>query len=56
MLDSPRQIEAALRRGSQAELTDHLDYLNGAAEASLFSDSPSRTVADYIFQTVKFDR
>jgi transposase-like protein len=35
----PGLIKAALERGLQAELTDHLGYEKGAAEASLFVNS-----------------
>ena len=35
----PGLIRAALERGLQAELTDHLGYEKGAAEASLFANS-----------------
>ena len=35
----PGLIKAALERGLQAELTDHLGYEKGAAEASLFANS-----------------
>jgi len=35
----PGLIQAALERGLQAELTDHLGYEKGAVEASLFANS-----------------
>jgi putative transposase len=39
----PGLIKAALERGLQAELSDHLGYEKGAAEASLFSNSRNGT-------------
>lgn len=48
----PQLIKAALERGLQAELTGHLGYEKGAAEASLFSNSRngfmSKTVATQV--------
>ncbi len=35
----PGLIKAALERGLQAELTDHLGYEKGSTEASLFANS-----------------
>jgi transposase-like protein len=39
----PGLIKAALERGLQAELTDHLGYEKGAPEASLFANSRNGT-------------
>jgi putative transposase len=39
----PGLIKAALERGLQAELTDHLGYEKGAVEAELYSNSRNGT-------------
>ena len=41
----PGLIKAALERGLQAELTDHLGYEKGSAEASMFANSRNGSTA-----------
>jgi putative transposase len=48
----PGLIKAALERGLQAELTGHLGYEKGAAEASLFANSRNGSTAKTVSTSV----
>jgi transposase-like protein len=48
----PGLIKAALERGLQAELTDHLGYEKGAEEASLFANSRNGSTAKTVATSV----
>jgi putative transposase len=48
----PGLIKAALERGLQAELTEHLGYERGAPEASLFANSRNGTTAKTVASQV----
>jgi transposase-like protein len=48
----PGLVKAALERGLQAELTDHLGYEKGAAEASAFANSRNGSTAKTVATSV----
>src|SRR3954471_19914118 len=48
----PGLVKAALERGLQAELTGHLGYEKGAAEASLFTNSRNRSTSKTVSTSV----
>ena len=48
----PGLVKAALERGLQAELTGHLGYQKGAAEASLFANSRNGSTAKTVSTSV----
>src|SRR5262245_46391883 len=48
----PELIKAALERGLQAELTDHLGYAKGDPAASLFANSRNGTTAKTVASQV----
>jgi len=48
----PGLVKAALERGLQAELTDHLGYEKGAAEASTFTNSRNGSTAKRVATSV----
>ena len=48
----PELIKAALERGLQAELTDHLGYEKGDPEASLFANSRNGTTPKTVLSQV----
>src|SRR3954464_8924541 len=48
----PGLVKAALERGLQAELTGHLGYEKGAAEASLFANSRNGSTAKTVSTSV----